>query len=156
MKSVLRVAGVAAALSLALAACGGGGDPLAGGGTGETGGGDPAAPSASARPRSRRTSCSPRCTARRWRRRASRGGAAAHRQPRGLLPGLRDGSIDLVPEYTGVLLQFLDETAEEKAPDEVYTALQGVVPEGLTLLERSEAENKDAVVVTRSSPPRTT
>jgi osmoprotectant transport system substrate-binding protein len=64
-------------------------------------------------------------------------------------PGLRDGSIDLVPEYTGVLLQYLSPEAQEKSADEVYTALQGVIPEGLTLLERSEAENKDAVVVTQ-------
>jgi osmoprotectant transport system substrate-binding protein len=64
-------------------------------------------------------------------------------------PGLSDGSLDLVPEYTGVLLQYLQPDAEEKAPDEVYSALQEAVPENLTVLERSEAENKDAVVVTQ-------
>lgn len=65
-------------------------------------------------------------------------------------PGLRDGSLDLVPEYTGVLLQFLEPEATEKSADEVYAALQEVIPEGLTLLERSDAENKDAVVVTQA------
>ncbi|MGH3566239.1 MAG: ABC transporter substrate-binding protein [Pseudonocardia sp.] len=65
-------------------------------------------------------------------------------------PGLRDGSLDLVPEYTGVLLQFLNTDAQETAPDEVYTALQAVVPQGLTLLERSAAEDKDAVVITKA------
>ncbi|MHA6792965.1 glycine betaine ABC transporter substrate-binding protein [Pseudonocardia bannensis] len=69
-------------------------------------------------------------------------------------PGLRDGSLDLVPEYTGVLLQYLDKDATAKAPDEVYAALQGVVPQGLTVLEKSSAENKDAVVVTRETADR--
>ncbi len=149
MKTFLRVAGVAAALSLALAACGGG-DPLAGGGTGGTGGGDPAAPiriGAAAFPENI-------MLAEMYGQALEAKGVAVEvLQPiasrEAYFPGLRDGSIDLVPEYTGVLLQFLDETAEEKAPDEVYTALQGVIPEGLTLLERSEAENKDAVVVTQ-------
>lgn len=66
-------------------------------------------------------------------------------------PGLRDGSIDLVPDYTGVLLQFVDTAATATAPDEVYTALQSAVPAPLTVLERSEAENKDAVVVTAAT-----
>lgn len=65
-------------------------------------------------------------------------------------PGLRDGSLDLVPEYTGVLLQFLNKDAKETASDEVYMALQAVVPQGLTLLERSAAEDKDAVVITNA------
>jgi osmoprotectant transport system substrate-binding protein len=142
MKKSLRLAGVAAALSLALAACGGGGYPLAGG--------DPAAPiriGAAAFPENI-------MLAEMYGQALEAQGVAVEvLQPiasrEAYFPGLRDGSIDLVPEYTGVLLQFLDETAEEKAPDEVYTALQGVIPEGLTLLERSEAENKDAVVVTQ-------
>ncbi|WP_214370334.1 ABC transporter substrate-binding protein [Pseudonocardia sp. H11422] len=69
-------------------------------------------------------------------------------------PGLRDGSLDLVPEYTGVLLQYLNKDAAQKSPDEVYTALQGVVPQGLTVLDKSSAENKDAVVVTRETADR--
>jgi osmoprotectant transport system substrate-binding protein len=66
-------------------------------------------------------------------------------------PGLTDGSFDLVPDYTGVLLQFINPDATETAPDEVYAALQAQVPDPLTVLERSEAENKDAVVVTAAT-----
>jgi osmoprotectant transport system substrate-binding protein len=66
-------------------------------------------------------------------------------------PGLRDGSWDLVPDYTGVLLQHINPDATETAPDEVYTALQAQVPAPLTVLERSSAENKDAVVVTAAT-----
>lgn len=69
-------------------------------------------------------------------------------------PGLVDGSIDLVPDYTGVLLQYIDKKAEQTTPDEVYTALRTSVPEPLTVLERSAAENKDAVVVTAATAQR--
>jgi len=67
------------------------------------------------------------------------------------MDGLKDGSIDLIPEYTGVLLQFFDKQAEETAPDEVYTALQGVLPSNLTVLDKADAEDKDAIVVTKET-----
>jgi osmoprotectant transport system substrate-binding protein len=69
-------------------------------------------------------------------------------------PGLQDGSIDLIPEYTGVLLQYIDKDAEQTAPDDVYTALQGALPDTLTVLDKSAAEDKDAVVVTRETATR--
>lgn len=65
-------------------------------------------------------------------------------------PGVQDGSIDLIPEYTGVLLVHLDSTAAVSESDEVYGGLQAALPEDLTVLEKSAAENKDAVVVTRA------
>jgi osmoprotectant transport system substrate-binding protein len=65
--------------------------------------------------------------------------------------GLEDGSIDLIPEYTGVLLQFINKEAPEVASDEVYAALQKVLPANLTVLEQAEAEDKDAVVVTKET-----
>ncbi|HEX2132943.1 MAG TPA: ABC transporter substrate-binding protein [Actinophytocola sp.] len=65
--------------------------------------------------------------------------------------GLKDGSIDLIPEYTGVLLQFLNKEAPEVEPEEVYTALKKVLPENLMVLEKAEAQDKDAVVVTRET-----
>ena len=69
-------------------------------------------------------------------------------------PGLSDGSIDLIPEYTGVLLQYLNKDADQTAPDEVYTGLQGALPDTLTVLDKSAAEDKDAVVVTRETATR--
>lgn len=66
-------------------------------------------------------------------------------------PGLKDGSIDLVPDYTGVLLQYIDKSAEQTGADDVYNALKAAVPEPLTVLERSAAEDKDAVVVTAAT-----
>ena len=66
-------------------------------------------------------------------------------------PGLQDGSIDLIPEYTGVLLQYLNKSADQTAPDDVYSALQGALPDTLTVADKSAAEDKDAVVVTRAT-----
>ncbi|WP_156761090.1 ABC transporter substrate-binding protein [Microbacterium karelineae] len=65
------------------------------------------------------------------------------------IAALEDGSIDLVPEYTGNLLQHFDDTADAQASDEVYTALQGAVPEGFEVLDQAEAANADSYNVTR-------
>jgi osmoprotectant transport system substrate-binding protein len=65
--------------------------------------------------------------------------------------GLQDGSIDLIPEYTGVLLQCLDKSAEETESEAVYTALQETLPEKLIVLDKAAAEDKDAVVVTKET-----
>ncbi len=66
-------------------------------------------------------------------------------------PGLKDGSLDLVPDYTGVLLQFIDKSATQTSAADVYTALQSKVPAPLTALDKSAAEDKDAVVVTAAT-----
>jgi len=65
-------------------------------------------------------------------------------------PALTDGSIDMVPEYTGTLLQYIKKDATETEPDAVYTALQAAVPAPLTVLDKAAAEDKDAVVVTQA------
>jgi osmoprotectant transport system substrate-binding protein len=146
----IRFSGLATALvaGLLLTACGGGDDPLSGGG--EAGSGDPAAPIRIGSANFPENVL----LAEIYGQALEAKGVPVEILPpiqsrEAYFPGLRDGSLDLVPEYTGVLLQFLDEDATATAPDEVYAALQEVVPEGLTVLERSEAENKDAVVVTQ-------
>jgi osmoprotectant transport system substrate-binding protein len=65
-------------------------------------------------------------------------------------PALTDGSIDLIPDYSGTLLQYIDKTATPTAADEVYAALQKAVPAPLTVLDKAAAEDKDAVVVTQA------
>ena len=67
------------------------------------------------------------------------------------IKALQDGSIDLVPEYTGVLLQYFDPTATAVSSDDVYAALKVKTPERLTVLAKSSAEDKDAVVVTKAT-----
>lgn len=66
-------------------------------------------------------------------------------------PGLTDGSIDLIPEYTGVLLQHINKQATETSADDVYAALKKALPATLTVLEKSSAEDKDAIVVTKAT-----
>ena len=67
------------------------------------------------------------------------------------IPGLEDGSIDLIPEYSGVLLQYFKKGATEVSSDDVYAALPAALPATLQVLEQSTAEDKDAVVVTKAT-----
>lgn len=67
------------------------------------------------------------------------------------LKALEDGSVQIVPEYTGSLLTFLDKTAKEKRPDEVYAGLRTAVPCNQIVLEPSEAEDSNAMVVTKQT-----
>ncbi len=67
------------------------------------------------------------------------------------MQALEDGSIDLIPEYSGVLLQFFDKKATAVTPDEVYAAIPAKLPENLTVLDKAAAEDKDAIVVTQET-----
>lgn len=65
------------------------------------------------------------------------------------IAALDDGSIDLVPDYTGNLLQFYAPDSEAVTSDEVYTALGEALPDGYEVLEQAEAEDKDSYNVTQ-------
>jgi glycine betaine/choline ABC-type transport system substrate-binding protein len=67
------------------------------------------------------------------------------------MPGLQDGSIDLIPEYSGVLLQYFDPKATAVSSEDVFGALPSVLPDTLKVLDQSEAEDKDAIVVTKET-----
>jgi len=67
------------------------------------------------------------------------------------IPALQDGSIDLLPEYTGNLTQYFNKDAKATSADEVYAELKAAVPATLTVLDQSVAEDKDAVVVTKAT-----
>ena len=66
------------------------------------------------------------------------------------LPEIESGSIDVFPEYSGSLLQALDADAPTGTADEVYTALEGALPEGLTVLDRAEASDQNSWTVTQA------
>jgi len=70
------------------------------------------------------------------------------------IPGLQDGSIDLIPEYSGVLLQYFDKNATQVTSDDVYAALKTKVPAKLTVLDQSTAEDKDSITVTKQTADR--
>ncbi len=67
------------------------------------------------------------------------------------IKALQDGSIDIVPEYTGSLLTFLKGTAPSQDPDAVYTALKSTLPPTLVVLNKSTAEDKNSMVVTKDT-----
>ncbi|MEU6134054.1 glycine betaine ABC transporter substrate-binding protein [Nocardioides sp. NPDC047086] len=67
------------------------------------------------------------------------------------VPALQDGSIDLIPEYTGALLHYFDEDATATEPQSVYEALTAAAPKGLSVLAMSPAEDKDAIAVTKET-----
>lgn len=67
------------------------------------------------------------------------------------IPALQDGSIDLIPEYSGVLLQYFNKTATQVSSADVLTALQAALPATLTVLDQSSAQDKDAIVVTKDT-----
>ncbi len=67
------------------------------------------------------------------------------------LKALQDGSIDLVPEYSGVLLQYFDKAATAVSSEDVFAALEKATPEGLEVLTQSAAENKDSIAVTKDT-----
>lgn len=66
-------------------------------------------------------------------------------------PALEQGSIDLMPEYTGTLLQYLNSKATQVSTPDVYAALQKTLPNGLIALDQATAQDKDAVVVTKAT-----
>lgn len=67
------------------------------------------------------------------------------------MAGLQDGSIDLIPEYTGGLATYLNPEITATSPEDVLQEAQDNLPAGLQLLEISQAEDKDALVVTRET-----
>jgi osmoprotectant transport system substrate-binding protein len=148
----VRTSRLAAALAavvglVLLAGCGGGGDPLA-----QT----PQAPSASDTVRVGSANFSEnRLLAEIYATALSTRGVKVERQfgigsRETYFPGLRDGSIDLVPEYTGNLLTYLDPQATATAAADVYAQASAKLPPALKLLQPSAAEDKDAVVVTQA------
>jgi osmoprotectant transport system substrate-binding protein len=64
------------------------------------------------------------------------------------LPSLENGDVDLFPEYTGNLLQFYDAETTATTSEDVYAALAGALPEGLTVLDQATATDEDSYNVT--------
>jgi len=64
------------------------------------------------------------------------------------LPAIEGGEVDVFPEYTGNLLQFYMPDTTATAADDVYAELAGALPEGLTVLDQSDASDQDSYNVT--------
>ena len=70
------------------------------------------------------------------------------------IPAVQDHSIDLIPEYTGNLLQYFDEKSTATTPDEVLLALFKALPGDLSILYPSPAEDKDTLAVSEETAQR--
>src|SRR5215213_2491794 len=67
------------------------------------------------------------------------------------IPAVRDHSIDLIPEYTGNLLQYFDPKTKATSPDAVELALLRALPGDLSILTPSPAEDTDTVAVSQAT-----
>ncbi len=67
------------------------------------------------------------------------------------MPEVESGEINVFPEYTGSLLEYLSKDGVDvTAPDDVYAALQDALPDGLTALDYAEASDQDTYTVLKS------
>ena len=67
------------------------------------------------------------------------------------MPDVESGDIDVFPEYTGSLLEYIsDDDIDVTSPDDVYAALQDALPESLTALDFAEATDQDSYTVLKS------
>lgn len=67
------------------------------------------------------------------------------------IKAVQDKSIDIVPEYTGSLLTFLKGKAPTQDPDAIYSTLKTTLPTDLQVLDKSAAEDKNSMVVTKDT-----
>lgn len=67
------------------------------------------------------------------------------------MPALLDGSINLLPEYTGATLSYLNSDATGTAPEDVATELDEALPKGIAMLTPSDAQDSDVLAVTRAT-----
>jgi len=69
-----------------------------------------------------------------------------------VFPALVNGDIDLLPEYNGSVLSFLDKNATQTTSEEVNGALAPLLDaKGLVALDQSPAEDKDGWAVTKAT-----
>lgn len=64
------------------------------------------------------------------------------------MPELESGSLDLLPEYLGNLLQYYDAEAATAPPAEIHSALGEALPEGLQVLAFADASDQDSYTTT--------
>jgi len=70
-----------------------------------------------------------------------------------VFPALQGGEIDVTPEYIGTLLEFINGGAGEATSDvdETLGLLTDQLPDGVTMLEPSEAQDSNALAVTQET-----
>jgi osmoprotectant transport system substrate-binding protein len=66
------------------------------------------------------------------------------------LPELEAGKIDVIPEYSGNLLQYYDKSATATDAGQIATALAQALPTGLRALTAAAASDQDSYTVTKA------
>lgn len=140
-------AGLAISALLGLTACGGGGDPLANDG-GDSGGSGESITVGSA------DFAESQLLATIYSQALSGAGMEVQEQlnigsREVYITALEDGSIDLIPEYNGYLLEELDPEADTSDRDAIAGQLEETLPDGLMALDPASAENTNTLVVTQ-------
>ena len=64
------------------------------------------------------------------------------------LPALENAEIDLMPEYTGNLLSYLDPDTTATSAEDIEAEIPQALPEVLEVLDTAGAQNKDSLNVT--------
>ncbi len=67
------------------------------------------------------------------------------------IAALQDGSIDLIPEYSGALLKHFDPESKASTSEDVVDELSDALPEGIEMYDISEAQDKDILAVTEDT-----
>lgn len=63
------------------------------------------------------------------------------------IQALKDGSIDLIPEYNGTLLAYLNPKSNATTPEDVTKQLNAAMPDGIIALDASTAQDRDVLAV---------
>ncbi|NQX27876.1 ABC transporter substrate-binding protein [Microbacteriaceae bacterium VKM Ac-2854] len=66
------------------------------------------------------------------------------------IPELESGAIDVLPEYSGNLLQYYDKEATVTTPADIEAALGEVLPDNLRVLTAAEASDQDSYTTTKA------
>ena len=64
------------------------------------------------------------------------------------VPALKSGEINVLPEYTGSFALYLDKAADVADEAKALASVKAALPDTLTVLAPSKAQDKDSVVVT--------
>ncbi|MCE0457065.1 ABC transporter substrate-binding protein [Curtobacterium flaccumfaciens] len=65
------------------------------------------------------------------------------------IPQLEKGAIDVMPEYSGNLLQYFDKGSDAKTADQIDDGLDKALPKGLRVLDEADATDQDSYTVTK-------
>jgi osmoprotectant transport system substrate-binding protein len=68
-----------------------------------------------------------------------------------IVPALKGGDIDLLPEYQGSLLLYLDKNAKDTEGGAMQNSLAAVLPASLEVLPYAIAEDRDSFAVTQET-----